>query len=353
MSSLTPRINRLENLARKNPVINGAHDYFQEYPNGLSGIDNTNTFPLYIPDMFAIDEAGGFYSDGYVTEGNPITAPLIVGGEALVAKKAFRHEITTAGTQDTTNHQWLYVHKFENNFIETLDTKKLFFKIRASRAGNYRVYLIDQTGSKTSPTDQITYTIDQADVWEQKELEVDLSSLIRVDTEQNNEAFAIAWEFCQKGNTFFTHLPQAIGDYFEITEVALFDGGLDSGSFSRAGRDVAEELQLCQRYFEKSYELDTGIASITEVGSFEVRSLGSSSFGYTFSMWEYSSIKRDIPIVNIYATATGNIGKLSDAGTDRDALATSIGTRSCYMRNNQATSGSNFCNWHATANARL
>ena len=40
--------------------------------------------------------------------------------------------------------------------------------------------------------------------------------------------------------------------------------------YSKAGKDYAEELQLCQRYFQKSYNLDTAPGTATTIG-YEIR----------------------------------------------------------------------------------
>ncbi len=74
-----------------------------------------------------------------------------------------------------------------------------------------------------------------------------------------------------KGLSIKIETPSALGNghYYYLTKTMLNIGALPA-PFIRAGKNVEQELALCQRYFEKSYEIDTAVGTATGVGSYGV-----------------------------------------------------------------------------------
>lgn len=57
-----------------------------------------------------------------------------------------------------------------------------------------------------------------------------------------------------------------VSSYVNLTEVIAHSGAV-ANPFQRAGYDIANELQLCQRYYEKSYEMDQAPGSTVSGGT--------------------------------------------------------------------------------------
>lgn len=86
---------------------------------------------------------------------------------------------------------------------------------------------------------------------------------------------------------------------------------------------MATELELCQRYFEKSYDQGTSVGTATTTGSIAFRSNGTSHL-HTISL---SITKRAQPTVTLYNTSTGGTGSWRDTdnSANRTASADYIG----------------------------
>lgn len=101
----------------------------------------------------------------------------------------------------------------------------------------------------------------------------------------------------------------ASGDDFWITQVQLNVGGT-AGDF--IPRPMGQELSLCQRYYEKSYQQDTPPGTNTGLGSGIVdQGIGSGGACYV----AFRVIKRILPSVQSY-DPIGNAGTIGTEGTN-------------------------------------
>jgi hypothetical protein len=67
--------------------------------------------------------------------------------------------------------------------------------------------------------------------------------------------------------SFYTPVGTAgANDYYDITGIQL-EIGSQASPFTRAGGNIAGELAMCQRYYEKSYDITTAPATATGSGS--------------------------------------------------------------------------------------
>ncbi len=138
-----------------------------------------------------------------------------------------------------------------------------------------------------------------------------------------------------------------VGDVIYITDVQL---ELGSGASSFQRRLHAEEVALCQRYYEKSYNQAVIPATSTEAGAVRLTdpvAAGSVSI-------QYRVTKRAAPTMAGYST-TGAITKYRDltSGADFDITLEDIGDSGCHA--SLATSGAidEFKGFHWTAEAEL
>lgn len=103
-----------------------------------------------------------------------------------------------------------------------------------------------------------------------------------------------------------------------LADVELKEGWVDS-FFER--RPLALELSLCQRYFEKSYGLDI-VPGTARAGGFLNEWTPGLTATVSFSRpFLFRATKRSSPVIQIYASATGSPGKITDGGTQTDVPA--------------------------------
>lgn len=83
--------------------------------------------------------------------------------------------------------------------------------------------------------------------------------------------------------------------------------GSSDEEFTLAGRNASEELQLCQRYFEKSYSEDVPVTTVTKDGATSLIKQDGSVTDRSYSNLEYKVDKRAIPVLSFYGPGDGII----------------------------------------------
>lgn len=113
------------------------------------------------------------------------------------------------------------------------------------------------------------------------------------------------------------------GATFNVAQFSMIEGsnGLGPTGFLRTGENISEELRMCQRYYEKSY--DIGIALGTNAAESSLTSgIAVSSTVLEIPGRVFKVTKRISPTVSIYAYA-GTINALS-ATQNSSTLATGV-----------------------------
>jgi hypothetical protein len=121
--------------------------------------------------------------------------------------------------------------------------------------------------------------------------------------------------------------------------------------FVFASDDEVQELELCERYFEKSYNTDTDLASISFPGVItNVRANGTNGLSVPFR-----TIKRATPAISVYSPNTGALNNIRDvnAGVDRAASIGDIGTRGIGSVGSVASAVSSAQVFHYIADAEI
>lgn len=114
-------------------------------------------------------------------------------------------------------------------------------------------------------------------------------------------------------------------------------------------RTAAEDLDLCELYFEKTYDLGTAPGAITSTGQvFEVTARATNT-GQALVGFKYKR-KIKIPAVTIYSPLTGAPNKMKYLTADAVVAITNIGEARCTMQNNNGGSfaDSSYYSFHAT-----
>jgi hypothetical protein len=199
------------------------------------------------------------------------------------------------------------------------------FWVQSSLTGTFGGALNNSGGSRSYP---FSYTISSANTWEQKTVTIvgdtsgtwlttngeGLSIFFSLGTGSTLSGTAGSWS----GSTYVsvtgaTSVVGTNGATFYITGVQL-EKGSTATSFDY--RPYGTELALCQRYFERSYNIGNATGSFTNGFSGFVTSTTSAT-DITPNL-RYEVIKRDTPTVVVYNAVSGASGaayRTSDAAS--------------------------------------
>ena len=245
-------------------------------------------------------------------------------------------------------------------------TVTLSFWVRSSLTGTFGGALQNSANDRSYP---YTYTISSANTWEQKSITiagdtsgtwlttngVGLRVFFGLGMGSNLTGPAGAWaSAAYYGANGATSVVGTNGATFYITGVQL-EVGSTATSFDY--RPYGTELQLCQRYFEKSYDTGTAVGTNTSTGAV---------YNYA-STDQYSSLvasvpfkveKRAAPTMTGYQTggtsgswAYGRSGATGTATVNFYDTGTSRFTQ--YMTIGASAYASAYCVGHWTASAEL
>jgi len=296
---------------RRNILINGAMQVWQRATT-FSVADN-----IYTVDRW-LTEFGGF---GAWTLSRSTDAPAGFGYSLDL-------DCTTADASPAAGDIFQLFHRLEGQDLQQLkkgtssaESITFSFWVKSKKTGNLQVNLRDANSRIIGAV----YTINVADTWEKKSITFagDTSGVIANDnTSELTLEFPIgsgstyssgsvptSWEATSTAdrNAGATiNLADSTANYWRITGLQL---ELGSVATDFEHRSFGEELALCQRYFEKSYDYATPAGTNT-VNSAVGRhgTAGTATSGEMFTSTVFKVEKRAAPTVLAYSTS-GNVGK--------------------------------------------
>jgi hypothetical protein len=240
----------------------------------------------------------------------------------------------TVNTADTTlaNERAGLVTKIEGHDINHLGwgtdagvSITVSFYVTVSLAGWYSFavrngnalthsYIHDENLAANTRT-KVTFTVPKppaGSVWESTNLVgLDLLFDLGSDTPGAGTASAPpdAWQvsnsFVSNANTPANWIGTAASTY--ILEEVQIEVGATATPFER--RPYTEELELCQRYYEKSYPQAVDPGTANSVGSMTHRVTGSQKAFYGSNI-KFSTTKRATPTMTVYSTNSGTVDKV-------------------------------------------
>lgn len=137
-------------------------------------------------------------------------------------------------------------------------------------------------------------------------------------------------------------------DWFEVSDVQLERGSVAT-SFDF--RDYTRELQMCQRYFEKSYT-QSSVPGAVVFSSFRTSIQATSQYAAINGL--FATSKRTNPAVVVYNPSTGTAGQIVADSTNITSVSIATNeTGLVIFCNNQNTTVNQFLSGHWTASAEL
>jgi len=139
---------------------------------------------------------------------------------------------------------------------------------------------------------------------------------------------------------------------FDVTEADLFAGAAPR---TWTPPDPADNLQRCQRFYEKSWDIDVapGDAAAGFNGGIQFYSAANIS-GYLLGSFQYKTRKRVTPTITLY-DGQGNIGKIYyyNTGHNQTGIVDGIGTAGARVMTDNTTPNKLGFAFHFTAESEL
>lgn len=237
----------------------------------------------------------------------------------------------------------------------------LSFWVRSSLTGTFSGSL--RNGGHTLGY-AFNYTINSANTWENKAVTVagPTSGTWNIDNSSGIELLfsmgmgstysstAGSWQAMNMGaSTGSVNVYGTNGATFYLTGVQL-EKGSTATAFDY--RSFGQELQLCQRYYERSYDVGNG------TGSFTAGWRGTSTNGAVYAEgpgWPFSVTKRAVPTVTFYNAVSGASGAAYQVSSAANTAISAryIGTTGVGIIDYTSSGGQNSYYIHYTALAEL
>lgn len=319
--SLTPRLDRLS----ENLIINGNFDFWQR--NTSLVISAASSDKNYVADRWSHTS---FFASGSKTVSRSTDVPA-----GTSATYSMNTAITsTISLAHATNNYHANAGVYRMEGLDALriygQTVTLQFWVKSTLTGLYSV-AFGNNYDAASYKYVSTYTINAANTWEQKSITLVMTpAIVSNFAKDNTQGFFVAFGIAARvGSTRLTSsLDQwtgpssggliastanrtdflTAGNSIRIAQVKLSIGSGVS-DFSFAGRTYSDELTMCQRYYEKSYDMDVFAGSSHGSFPFNGQALGFSGaasddsvIGYGFSL---QVPKRATPVPIIWSPNNG------------------------------------------------
>jgi hypothetical protein len=323
INGYTPTVS---NMAGRNKIINGAMVFDQR--NGGASVTPTNN--QYLVDRFQAT----LTQDSKFTVQQSSTAPVGFVNSLLVT--------SSSAYSVVTSDIFAIRQRIEGTNVADLGwgtanakTVTLSFWVRSSLTGTFGGAF---SNSGTNRSYSFTYTISVADTWEYKTVTVagdtsgtwlttngigiNLTFGLGGGSDYSGTAGSWAGAFYLTA-TGATSVVGTNGATFYITGVQLEKGSVAT-PFDY--RQYGTELALCQRYYEKSYDMASIAGAGVDVGSVTITCCG--NINRAFGNITFKTPKRATPTLTLYSTS-GASGKFRNTSQSTDITVIIVGSGTC------------------------
>lgn len=326
--SLTPRLDKLD----KNYLINGGMDFHQRL--GIGNAANLTGSNAYYADRWLSSYAGSW-------TGTPQIASTYTG---FTPNTKSLYSLNTYGQAVNSSSSLTVGQRIESIFGRELanETCSMSWWVKCSIGfvssaivNFYYLATPDSPGSATLfHTETVNFTADAT--W--REIKVENIAF------PNGCEGGVTVEVIYSGATDFS---STLG---MLTTQYCLNIGPKAIDFTRAGRTWADELALCQRYFEKSWDLGTGVGAATYTGANVF-----TSFNNQFSpQITFKVRKRAVGSYQVYNGGSGTAGSIIAYGGGSYACSVSTtGEASMMIASGVAIPNTNIYYAHWSADGEL
>jgi hypothetical protein len=338
---------------KQNLLVNGNFRFAQEGVSGSALFDSTTT-PANNDDTYLLDQ-WVFLSE--VNDNADISQVSDTPNNKGLALKA---DITSVGS---ANKKFGFFQPIEYEKCKDLLNKTVSLRFYAKTSAsfsfsNIRASIVSWDGT----ADAITTDIVSA--WNTSGTNPTLATNWTYENTPSNLSLTSTYkEFVINGISIDTSGMKNIGLFIWTEDTPIPVGGalylsecalVKEDIFKNVEyRDFGIEFAMCQRYFEKSYNLDVAVGSVSDPG--KVQDNASTGARPMFLIAKYAVAKRAIPTCQVYSPTDGASGQLRDeiAGANVAGQTANEGTSQHTCRTTGAGTDTNTFSVHWTSNARL
>lgn len=345
-------------FSNKNAIINGDFNIWQRGSSFVSVGDGT-----YVADRWIYGKQGSVVHDitrstdvpTFAQAGRIFNYSLLIDCQTIYSSSGATDVV--AFEQKIEGYNWLPLAQ---------KTITLSFWVKATKVGVYCAALRNNRAGGNIPDRScvIEYNINQADTWEYKTITFPASPSAGTWDYTNGCGISLTFALVAGSSFKTTANSWQTGNYVAtLNQINACDSAannfrlcsvqLESGSVATdfENRSLNREIALCQRYYEKSYDLATAPGSITSAGCHcytNQNTQGNRTTSY------FKVAKRATPAVTSYSVSTGTAGKMRVASNATDTNCTVGDIGECAFTNApSATTTLSELYYHWTANAEL
>ena len=294
-------------LAGRNAVINGNFDFWQRgiiYTPPVGGQG-------YCADRWVVANSGG--ATHQVNQGSNA-----LGAGAAESSKLWQRSVVMGATASSAAWTGQYIENVRTFAGETVTFSFWVYGPNGAKVGARLLQVFGSGGSPSAAVNiEISTVTVSAATWTKYEGTVTLPSLAgKTLGTDGNDALYLVIDFCGTG---YGGVMAGQNGTFGVAQVQL-EKGNSATPFDI--RPLAYELMLCQRYYEKSYNLGVfpgAISQASRMNQFFNQTAGGASYGEV----RYAVRKRIPPIVLIYASETGTAARTSGS-SGADSTSTTV-----------------------------
>ncbi len=328
------------NIRRKNFLINGNFDIWQR-----------GTGPFTTSGEYSADR----WKTSVITSTYSLSKSSFTLGQTDVPGNPTNYLTIDTTSSATASEYCITEQRIEDVSSVSGDDYTLSFWAKANSSLDLSIEAVQNFGTGGSPSSEV-YTLGQkvslTTSWQKFEITINIPSISGKVLGTDNNSF-VKILFWLSAGTDFTSRTDSLTTQtgiFDIAQVQLEAGG-SATEFEQ--RHISEELLMCQRYFEKSYNLDVAPGTpSTLAGSLRESATRCSNSVVDVGV-TYATVKRTSPTVTIYSTDTGTAGEVSNLTDKAVSGILYAGTRG--FAGVTIVSGSNTKNaiFHYAADAEL
>ena len=339
-------------FSNRNIIINGDFNIWQRGTSFTSIVGGT-----YTADRWFYLKNGSMVHD--ITRSTDVPAIAQAGRifnySILADCQTIDSSIT--GSEHTTLTQIIEGY----NFLQLAQRQiTLSFWVKATKVGTYCAAIGNSASDRSCVKE---FTITQSNSWEYKTLTFPASPSAGTWNYTNGAGLRLYFVLAAGSNYNATPDAWQSGNYISTSnQVNSCDN--TSNNFYLCGvqlesdlvatpfeqRAFQHELALCQRYYEKSYDINTTPATITDLG----KKIGHACYyGRVLSNIFFKARKRAAPTISHYSPATGSANGRNDSTNADISLGAFYINEDGYSITRSGLAADNSIAWHYAADSEL